>query len=148
MERKCDANMTQTLLFDPESGSTQETFHTSLPPEMADQLDQVKQRDREFFLQHPECDYYVRPITPAEVLEGQSLGKDVHAQARVLVGEVVPGNRVRLTILDDLAPPIEEFKALQQQMRQEMGAKVPTLKDRIQHNQKSRPKAKGFGLKR
>ena len=140
--------MTQTLLLDPDSGSTQEKFHANLPPELAVQLDEVMQRDRTFFLQHPECDYYVRPITPVEVLEGQALGKEVHEQARVLVGEVVPGSRVRLTILDDLPPPIEEFKALQQQMRQEMGAKAPTLKERIQHNQKSRPRAKGFGPKR
>jgi len=140
--------MTQTLLFDPESGSTQEAFHASLPPDLAAQLEQVMQRDREFFLQHPECDYYVRSITPVEILEGQALGKETHEQARVLVGEVVPGSRVRLTILDDLPPPIEEFKALQQQMRQEMGAKAPTLKDRIQHNQKPRSKAKGFGNNR
>ncbi|MGA7952930.1 MAG: hypothetical protein WCA07_05345 [Gloeobacterales cyanobacterium] len=83
-----------------------------------------------------------------EVLEGQALGKQVHEQARVLVGEVVPGSRIRLTILDDLPPPVEEFKAMQQQLRHEMGAKAPTLKDRIQHNQKARPKAKGFGMKK
>jgi hypothetical protein len=83
-----------------------------------------------------------------EVLEGQALGKEVHDKARVLVGEVVSGSRIRLTILDDLPPPVEEFRAIQQQLRQEMGAKAPTLKDRIQHNQKARPKAKGFGTKK
>lgn len=106
------------------------------------------QRDREFFLQHPDRDYYVRPITPVEVLEGQALGKEVHEYVRVLVGEVVPGSRIRLTILDDLPPPIEEFRAIQQQLRHEMGVKAPMLKDRIQHNQKSRSKAKGFGTKK
>ncbi len=140
--------MTHTLLLDPQSGSTQEAFHASLAPDLADQLDQVIQRDRSFFLQHPDRDYYVRPITPVEVLEGQALGKDVHEQARVLVGEVVPGSRIRLTILDHLPPPVEEFRAIQQQLRHEMGTKAPTLKDRIQHNQKSRPKAKGFGTKK
>ncbi len=140
--------MTHTLLLDPQSGSTQEAFHASLTPDLADQLDQVMQRDRAFFLQHPDQDYYVRPITPVEVLEGQALGKVVHEQAWVLVGEVVPGSRIRLTILDDLPPPVEEFRAIQQQLRHEMGAKAPTLKDRIQHNQKSRPKAKGFGTKK
>lgn len=140
--------MTHTLLLDPESGSTQETFRASLAPDLAHQLDQVMQRDRAFFLQHPDLDYYVRLITPVEVLEGQALGKEVHEQAQVLVGEVVPGSRIRLTILDDLPPPVEEFRAIQQQLRQELGAKTPTLKDRIQHNQKSRPKAKGFGAKK
>ncbi len=82
-----------------------------------------------------------------EILEGQALGKEVHEQARVLVGEVVSGSRIRLTILDDLPPPVEEFRAIQQQLRHKMGAKAPTLKDCIQHNQKSRPKAKGFGTK-
>lgn len=50
--------------------------------------------------------------------------------------------------LDDLPPPVEEFRAIQQQLRHEMGAKAPMLKDRIQHNQKSRSKAKGFGTKK
>lgn len=119
--------MTHTLLLDPESGSTQETFRASLAPDLADQFEQVMQRDREFFLQHPDQDYYVRPITLVEVLEGQVLGKEVHDNARVLVGEVVPGSRIRLTILDDLPPPVEEFRAMQQQLRHEMGAKAPTL---------------------
>lgn len=140
--------MTQTLRLDLDSGSTQETFQTNLPADLAEQLAPVMQRDREFFLQHPECDYYIRPITPAEILEGQSLGREVHEQARVLVGEVIPGSRVRLTVFDDMPPPIEDFRAIQQQVRQEMGVKATTLKDRIQHNQKSRPKAKGFGTKR
>jgi len=140
--------MTHTLLLAPQSSSTQETFRASLAPDLADQFEQVMQRDREFLLQHPNLDYYVRPITPVEVLEGQALGKEVHDNARVLVGEVVPGSRIRLTILDDLPPPVEEFRAIQQQLRHEMGAKAPTLKDRIQHNQKARPKAKGFGAKK
>jgi hypothetical protein len=110
------------------------------------------QQDRDFFLQHPETDYYVRPITPAEVMEGQSMGKVVDATARVLVGEVAPGSRVRLTILDDLPPPLDEFRALQQQLRQELGAKPASLRDRLKYNQKSRPKAfrpraQGFGTK-
>ncbi len=140
--------MTHTLLLDPQSGSTQEAFHASLAPDLADHFEQVMQRDRNFFLQHPDLDYYVRPITPVEVLEGKALGKVVHDNARVLVGEVIPGSRIRLTILDDLPPPVEEFRAMQQQLRQAMGAKAPTLKDRIQLNQKARPKAKGFGAKK
>ncbi len=105
------------------------------------------QQDRQFFLQHPDCDYYVRPITAVEILEGQALGKPVHDQARVLIGEIVPGSRVRLTILDDLPPPVEQFKAIQQQLRQQMGAKPTTLKDRLKHNAKSRSKPKGFSAK-
>jgi hypothetical protein len=139
--------MTHTLLFDPNTGATQDDAHAQLPPEWTDQLEQVMQQDRNFFLQHPETDYYVRNITPAEVIEGQSMGKVVDATARVLVGEVAPGSRVRLTILDDLPPPLDEFRALQQQLRQELRAKPATLKERIKHNQKSRPKAQGFGAR-
>jgi hypothetical protein len=138
--------MTHTLLFDLNTGATQDDAHAQLSPQWAEQLEQVMQQDRNFFLQHPETDYYVRPITPAEVMEGQSMGKVVDATARVLVGEVAPGSRVRLTILDDL-PPLDEFRALQQQLRQELGAKPATLRDRIKHNQKSRPRAQGFGVR-
>jgi hypothetical protein len=80
--------MTHTLLFDPNTGATQDDAHVQLPPQWTEQLEQVMQQDRNFFLQHPETDYYVRPITPAEVREGQSMGKAVDAIARVLVGEV------------------------------------------------------------
>ena len=140
--------MTHTLLLDPESGSTPQASRANLAPEWADELERVMQRDREFFLQHPDRDYYVRPITQVEILEGQALGKEVDDQAQVLVGEVVPGSRVRMTVLDGLSPPVEEFRAMQQQLCQQMGAKATTLKDRIQHNQKLRPKAKGFGAKK
>ena len=139
--------MTYTLSFAPHTGATQEDAHTQLPPEWAEQLEQVMQQDRDFFLRHPETDYYVRPITPAEVVEGQSMGKVVEATARVLVGEVAPGSRVRLTILDELPPPIDEFRAMKQKLRQELGAKPATLKDRIKYNQKSRPRAQGFGAR-
>lgn len=140
--------MTHSLLLGSQSDSPQTAFRANLSPDLAEQFEQVMQRDRSFFLQHPDRDYYVRPITPIEVLEGQALGKTVHEQAQVLVGEVLPGSRVRLTILDDLPPPVEEFRAIQQQIRHELGAKPSTLKDRIQHNQKSRPKPKGFGTKK
>lgn len=139
--------MTHKLLLDIKSGSTQEASRVNLAPELAEQLELVMQRDREFFLRHPERDYYVRQITPVEVLEGQALGKEVHGNARVFVGEVAPGSRIRLPILDDLPPPVEEFRAFQQQCRQ-MGGRSATLKDRVQHSQKSRPKAKGFGAKK
>lgn len=56
--------MTHTLMLDPQSGSTQEAFHTSLAPDWAEQLDQVMQRDRNFFPQHPAAHYLVPPITP------------------------------------------------------------------------------------
>lgn len=137
--------MTHTLLLDPNSGSTLDDTLAHLPKEYEQQLEQVMQQDRDFFLQHPDCDYYVRPITPVEVIEGQAMGKSVNESARVLVGEVVPGSRIRLTILDDLPPPVEEFKALQQQMRKQMGGKSFSLKDRIKRNQKARPQPKGFG---
>jgi len=140
--------MTHTLLLDSESGSTPQAPRAHLAPEWAAQLEQVMQRDREFFRQHPDRDYYVRPITQVEILEGQALGKEVDDQAQVLVGEVVSGSRVRLTILDDQPLPVEEFRAIQQQLRQQMGVKTTRLKDRIQDHQKSRPKAKGFGAKK
>jgi hypothetical protein len=122
MEGEVLPKMTHTLLLNPQSGSTEEAFHASLTPDLADQLDQVMQRDRSFSLQHPGRDYYVRPITPVEVLEGQALSKQVHEQARVLVGEVISGSRIRLTILDDLSTPSWGVKAMQQQLRHEITA--------------------------
>lgn len=139
--------MTQTLLFDPDTGLTQASHYATLSSEWAEQLETVMQRDRDFFRQHPECDYYIRPITDVEVLEGQAMGTIVDETARVLVGEIVPGSRVRLTILDDLPPPVEEFRATLQQQRHQRGGKSATLKERIQYNQNSRPKPKGFGTK-
>jgi hypothetical protein len=135
--------MTHSLL-NPDPGSMQPP-HAKLSLELTEQLEQVMQSDRDFFLQHPEREYYVRPITPVEIFEGQSLGKLVGENARVLVGEIIPGSRVRLTILDDLPPPVKEFRAIQQQIRKEMGSKPSAFKDRLKHSQKSRPKAKGFG---
>jgi len=135
--------MTDTLLLDP--GSPHPPQRANLPLEAAHQLEQVMEKDRDFFRQHPEQDYYVRSITPVEILEGQALGKPVDDQARVLVGEVAPGSRVRLTILDDLPPPVEEFRKIQRQIRQEMGGKPPTLQEQIKPTQKCRPKPKGFG---
>lgn len=87
--------MTHTLLLDPDTGLSQVATRANLSQASAEELEQVMQRDRDFFLQHPECDYYVRAITPVEILEGQAMGKPVDDKARVLVGEVVPGNRVR-----------------------------------------------------
>lgn len=39
----------------------------------------------------------------------------------------------------------QKLRTIQQQLLHEMGTKAPTLKDHIQHNQKSRPEAKSFG---
>ncbi|MBE9182447.1 hypothetical protein IQ268_28260 [Oculatella sp. LEGE 06141] len=137
--------MTDILLVDPDTGSMQTAPHAKLPSEWAEQLEEVMQRDRDFFRQHPEQDYYIRAITPVEVLEGQAMGKVVGEDARVLVGEVIPGNRIRMTILDDLPPPVEEFRAMQQHFRQKLGGKTQALKGRGNPNKKKRPKAKGFG---
>jgi hypothetical protein len=49
--------MTHPLLLDPESGSTQDASRANLSPALAEQLERVMQQDREFFRQHPECDY-------------------------------------------------------------------------------------------
>ncbi len=117
----------------------------TLSPEWAAQLEAVMQGDRDFFVQHPERDYYVRPITPVEVMEGRAMGRQVDETAEMLVGEVVPGSRVRLTIVSDLDSTIAEFRTIQQQLRREVGGQPATLKDRIKQGQKVRPKAKGFG---
>jgi hypothetical protein len=108
-----------------------------LSEEWSEQFEQVMQRDREFFLQHPDQDYYLRPITPVEVREGQSLGKEVTLEAQVLVGEVVPGSRIRLTMMEGGSPPVEEFRRIQKQMHQQMG--TPPKR------RAARPPAKGFG---
>lgn len=134
-----------TTLLDSNLDSTQAAFRANLSPEVAQKLEEVMQCDRDFFLQNPECDYYVRPITSIEILEGQVLGKAIDETARVLVGEVCPGSRIRLTILDNLPPPVEEFRAIQQQLRQQIESESRTHKKRIKKNQILHPKPKGFG---
>jgi hypothetical protein len=113
--------------------------------ERAEAFEQVMNQDRNFFLQHPDQDYYIRPITPVEVAEGQAIGKEVTERSIVLVGEVVPGSRVRLTVGEGEPLPIEEFKTIQYQMRRELGAKPPSITDRLKLKGKARSKAKGFG---
>jgi hypothetical protein len=103
------------------------------------------QGDRDFFLQHPDREWYIRSITPVEITEGRSLGKAVTEEAMVLVGEVAPGSRVRLTFWGDELPPIKEFGTMQRHIRQEQGIKSVGLKDRLKDSSKGRPKAKGFG---
>jgi hypothetical protein len=137
--------MTDTVLIDLQTGDRQDSPVSQLSEEWAAQLEQVMEGDREFFLQHPERDYYVRPITPVEVVEGQQLGKAVTTDAFVLVGEIAPGSRVRLTILDGGPPPVEEFKRIQKQVRREMGVKSLGFKERLKQSNKSRSRAKGFG---
>lgn len=138
--------MTDTLLLDFQPGTTSpNSAAPKLPEEWAPQMEAVMEQDRAFFLQHPERDYYVRPITPVEVVEGQQLGKAVTEEAFVLVGEVVPGSRVRLIIGDGGEPPVAEFKRIQKQIRQQMGVKSVGLKERLKQQGKGRSKAKGFG---
>lgn len=125
------------MLLNSSSGSTPPSAALPLSEEWSEQFEQVMQADRDFFLQHPDQDYYLRPITPVEVREGQSLGKEVTLDAQVLVGEVVPGSRIRLTIMDGGPPPVEEFRRIQTQMHQQMG--TPAKRSA------ARPPAKGFG---
>jgi hypothetical protein len=137
--------MTRTLLLNSPADSANSAIFSTASEELAEQLEQVMQQDRDFFLHHPEQDYYVRPITPVEVAEGRSLGKAVTPEALVLVGEIAPGSRIRLTILDGGEAPVKEFKTMQKQMRKEMGIKAIDLKDKLRKQQKQRPKGKGFG---
>lgn len=137
--------MTETSLFDFNARSIQSAAAPERSEEQAAEFEEVMQRDRDFFLQHPERDWYVRPITPVEVAEGRSLGKSVTEDAMVLVGEVAPASRIRLTFWGNELPPVEEFKTMQQQIRKEWGVKSVRLKDRLKHGSLGRPKAKGFG---
>jgi hypothetical protein len=126
------------MLLNSSSGSTPPSTDTPhLSEEWSEQFEQVMQADRDFFLQYPEQEYYLRPITPVEVREGQSLGNAVTLDAQVLVGEVIPGSRIRLTIMDGGPPPMTEFRLMQKQMRQQMG--MPPKRAA------ARPPAKGFG---
>jgi hypothetical protein len=69
--------MTETSLFDSNARSIQSAAAPERSEEQAAEFEEVMQRDRDFFLQHPERDWYVRSITPVEVAEGRSLGKSV-----------------------------------------------------------------------
>lgn len=112
---------------------------------LTEALEQVMQADRDFFRQNPDCDYYVRPIAAVEVTESSLMGNPVSDAAMVLVGEVSPGNRVRLKYDDGGVPPIAAFKNIQQRLRRERGLKPPGLKERLKLSGKGRPKRKGFG---
>jgi len=75
-------------------------------------LKQVLASDREYFAQHPDLDYYIRPITEPEILQGRKLGQDVDATARVLVGSPLLGVRIRLTCMDaSIDVALREFRA-------------------------------------
>lgn len=137
--------MTYTKLIDPNPGSTQASLKSRVPEEWVEQLEQVMQQDRDFFLQHPDRDYYIRPITPVELVEGKAMGKAPLPQAFVLVGQIAPGSRIRLVFEDERLPPIEEFKQVQQQIRKNLSLTSPTLKTELKQQSKARPKAKGFG---
>ncbi len=138
--------MTETSLIDSNARSIQSAVAPERSEEQAAEFEEVMQGDRVFFLQHPDRDWYVRPITPVEVAEGRALGNSVIEDALVLVGELAPGSRVRL-IFWDSPPPVEEFKAMQKSVRKEWGVKSTGIKDRLQHSSKGRPRAKGFGQK-
>ena len=130
--------MTYPLPWDNQPNSASSNS-TKLPLEWQKPFEQVMEADREFFAQHPDREYYIRPITEPEVVEGRSMGKAVTSDAYVLVGELAPGSRVRLTIMDGSAPPIEEFRTMKRRICKQMG-----IKPKKPPKQGLRPKAKGF----
>lgn len=75
------------------------------------------QRDQDFFLQNPTQDFYIRSITPAEVLEAKSKGNLVSTNSMMLVGEIGPGTRARLNFEKGTPPPIADFEAIKYQFR-------------------------------
>jgi hypothetical protein len=104
------------------------------------ELEAVMEGDRQFFLDHPEQDYYVRPITPIELLEGRSQGKAMREDFRVLVGEVAPGARLRLQFLGE-SLPVEDFKQAKRQIQKTM----KDAPDAFKKKGKKRAAGKGFG---
>jgi hypothetical protein len=104
------------------------------------ELEAVMEGDRLFFQEHPDQDYYVRPIAAIEILEGRSQGKVMREEFQVLVGEVAPGTRLRLQFLGE-SPPVKEFKQAKHQIQK-------TLKDTpepLKKKGKKRAAGKGFG---
>lgn len=82
-------------------------------------LKQVLESDRKYLSQHPELDHYIRPITEPELLEGIGMGQDIDNSARVLVGEIIKGIRVRLTFMGDSTDrPLKEFRNMQREQQQ------------------------------
>jgi hypothetical protein len=65
------------------------------------ELELVVQKDQEFFLANPNQDYYVRPITQAELSEAHSQRKFPPANSLVLVGEIEPGVRIRAPFAEE-----------------------------------------------
>jgi hypothetical protein len=138
--------MTFTLPLDLQTKQTASGTLPQLPSELAEEFEAVMERDRQYFLQHPEQDHYFRPITAVEVVEAQLLGRDADQSTQMLVGEVAPGYRMRLAGKDGFPPELEEFRARRQRLRRELLIKPPTLRTRLASAQKRRPK-KGFGKK-
>jgi hypothetical protein len=64
--------MTETFLFDSNARSTQSPERSG---EQVAELEEVMQSDRDFFLQHPERDWYIRSVTSVELAEARSLSK-------------------------------------------------------------------------
>lgn len=135
--------MKETLVFDSNARSTQSATPPERSEEQAAEFEAVMQRDRNFFLAHPERDWYVRPITLIELAEGVSMGNAVTKDALVLVGEVVPGSRIRWTFWDGGLPPVEEFRVMQRQIRQEWGEVSWTQRSTQARQQRS---VKGKGI--
>jgi hypothetical protein len=104
------------------------------------ELEAVMEGDRLSFRHHPDQNYYVRPITPIEILEGRSQGKAMSEKFQVLVGKVAPGTRLRLQFLGE-SPPVEDFKQAKQQIRKTMKDALEALKKKG----KKRAAGKGFG---
>lgn len=104
------------------------------------QLEQVVAQDRIFFEQHPEEQYYLRPISSIEILEAQAMRTSLDADTWMFVGYLGDGARFRRAFPKGEVPPIQEFD----QVREEV----------LQHRQGQpkqnaaasiRRKAKGFG---
>jgi hypothetical protein len=97
-----------------------------------DELELVVQKDQEFFLANPTQEYYVRPITQAELSEAHAQRKFPPANSLVLVGELEPGVRIRAPFAEEEGIPSDEFAEMKKEIQQR------------KNKYKKRPKHKGF----
>ena len=70
------------------------TVRITPPPRIARLQNQVRERDREYFEQHPAATEYVRPYVPGEVWP-----VDYAAATHVIVTQIVPGFRTKAFIV-------------------------------------------------
>lgn len=137
--------MTQTQQVHFSSDTSYTTTALASDEAWAEELELITQKDRDFFLQNPTERFYIRSITPVEILEARAVGRFLDANGFMLVGEVTPGCRTRLFFDKDETPPLSQFREMKKQFQQTFDKKTNRPQEQFKSVSKARPKANGFG---